>query len=145
MKIKRPTQCPLAAGIKKFSSHCRQRCNPSPEISVGLKTFRADQFNFGHFLRLKPGRFRPESVGAATVSDHINSHRQTWNTWKYWLQRVPESKLNGAKVAINHQKLPQKCLLTSLETLVHFAVQPYLCPYPRLGSAETGMAAGLAG
>ena len=31
----------------------------------------------------------------------------------------------------------------SLETLVHFAVQPFLCPYPRLDSAETGMVAGL--
>lgn len=35
------SETPLAfvAWIKKFSSHCRQRCNLSPEISVELKTF----------------------------------------------------------------------------------------------------------
>ena len=48
-------------------------------------------------------------------SDHINSHRQTWNTWKHWFQRVPESKWNGAKTPINHQKLSKKSLLTSLD------------------------------
>ena len=51
-----------------------------------------------------------------TAPDHINSHRQTWNTWKHWFQRVPESKWNRAKTTINHQKLSEKCLLTSLFT-----------------------------
>ena len=49
-----------------------------------------------------------------TAPDHINSHRQPWNTWKHWFQRVPESKWNRAKTTINHQKLSEKCLLTSL-------------------------------
>jgi len=51
-----------------------------------------------------------------TAPDHINSHRQPWNTWKHWFQRVPESKWNRAKTTINHQKLSEKCLLTSLFT-----------------------------
>ena len=53
-----------------------------------------------------------------TAPDHINSHRQPWNTWKHWFQRVPESKWNRAKTTINHQKLSEKCLLTSLQTVV---------------------------
>ena len=58
-----------------------------------------------------------------TAPDHINSHRQPWNTWKHWFQRVPESKWNRAKTTINHQKLSEKCLLTSLYTLVQ-SVKP---------------------
>ncbi len=47
--------------------------------------------------------------------DHINSHRQMWNTWKHWFQRVSESKWNRAKTTINHQKLLKKSLQTSLD------------------------------
>ena len=28
----------------------------------------------------------------ADFLDHITSHRQMWNTWKHWFQRVPESR-----------------------------------------------------
>ena len=30
--------------------------------------------------------------GCGLFPDHIISHRQPWNTWKHWFQRVPESK-----------------------------------------------------
>ena len=53
-KSKQITQGSFEVEIKKSVSHCRQRCNPSPEISVGLGMFEADRFNFDHFLRLRP-------------------------------------------------------------------------------------------
>ena len=40
--------------------------------------------------------------GCGLFPDHIISHRQPWNTWKHWFQRVPESKRNRAKTTINH-------------------------------------------
>lgn len=78
-----------------------------------LETFNADRFNFDHCLRLRPCQ---SQISAATVSDHINSHRQTWSTWKHWIQRVLESKSSGTETAINHYKLCKNSLLTSLST-----------------------------
>ena len=44
------------SGDKKAAYHWRQRCNPSPEISVGLETLRANLFNFDHFPGLVPSQ-----------------------------------------------------------------------------------------
>ena len=65
--------------------------------------------------------------------DHISSHRQMWNTWKHWFQRVSESKWNRAKTTINHQKLLKKSLQTSLIIEAQFLKdkgRPYLRSVP---------------
>ena len=51
--------------------------------NTGVKIKRITQY----FVVFVKGLFRCDDF-----LDHINSHRQTWNTWKHCFQRVPESK-----------------------------------------------------
>jgi len=49
-----------------------------------------------------------DSLDCGLFSDHITSHRQTWNIRKRCFQRVSESKWNGTKTAINKRKIWKK-------------------------------------
>ena len=55
---------------------------------------------------------RREQVGG--VSDHSFSHRVAWSIWKQHVQRVTESKWDGAEITKNKRKICKKSFWTYL-------------------------------
>lgn len=57
--------------------------------------------------------------------DHIISHRQMWNTWKYCFQEVQASKRNRAKTVAKNGEYVKSIAVAVVDKSVSSRENPY--------------------